>query len=191
LLIAGTDPRQRRRVIQPSLVIVDPFEGIRRRVGCLKSKHKKLVELGRRFKSQAALCFRSFLNGMQEARLAGRRKGPVTLISHGVIGAIDSNHGNADRTSPASFELNHLVPKVVDHAVDLLDHCRQDFDLDTDFDGSDRASRHQVARVADGRLAWDDLAKGPVAPPRGNAAPLILSVQNALLAVDCRVDQLR
>lgn len=43
------------------------------------------------------------------------------------------------------LKLARLVLKVVNHAVDLLDHrLEKDFDFDPDFNGGDRASPDAV-----------------------------------------------
>ena len=103
---------------------------------------------------------------MQKALLARRGKRPVALIPDCALGLIDTDDRNANRIPSAMPELNDLVPKIIDHTVDLLDHrlC-EDLHLDADFYGCYRSSCHEVTGISDRRLAWDDFPERSIAPP--------------------------
>ena len=129
---------------------------------------------------------------MKETVLAGGGEGPVTLITDGAFGLVDADDRNADRVPASVLELHYLVPKIVDHPVNLLNHClRQDLHLHADLDGGDWASRHRVAGVDDRSLAGNDFAKRPIATPGGDTTALILDAQNPIPAGGGRLDQSR
>lgn len=127
---------------------------------------------------------------MRESTSACRWKGAVSLVSHGAFSLVDSNNRNADWMAAAASELNDLIPQVVDHAVDLFDHCLgKDLYFYADFDCCDRASGNLIAGMNDGRLSGYELAKCGVTTPRSNASALVLCVENPVFSLDHRFDQ--
>src|SRR5271166_1109657 len=128
---------------------------------------------------------------MKKALLASRRKRTISLVSHRAFCMIHANYGSPNWIPATALELNHLVSKVVDHAIDLLDHrLRKDFNFNPDFDSSYWPARHHITGVRDGRLAGDDFTERPVATPGFNAAALILNVQHPVLPMDRIINQL-
>src|SRR5258706_7851896 len=96
---------------------------------------------------------------------------------------IDPDDCDADRMSSATFESRDLVPKIVNHAVDLFDHgLRQDLDLNADFNRRDRTASDRISRIENCRLTGNNLAERPVASPGLNTASPVLDVQNTILA---------
>src|SRR5260370_34439959 len=114
---------------------------------------------------------------MEEALFAGCRKRSIPLIADSAFGLVDPDHGDTNRMSAATFNLDDLIAEIVYHPIDLLNHrLRQHLHFNTDFDGSYRSSGHKVARIGDGSLTRDDFAEGSIAAPGRNAAPLVLDV---------------
>ncbi len=76
-----------------------------------------------------------------------------------------------------AFKLNHLITKIVYHAVDLLDHgLRQHLHFNADFYRGYWSSAYKIARIGDGGLTRDNFAEGSIATPGGNAAACVLNV---------------
>src|SRR5438132_12578084 len=108
-----------------------------------------------------------------------------------MFGAVDAHDSNTDRLPTAAPELNDLIAEIINHAVDLFDHClRQHLDLDTDFDRSNWPAGHQIAGIGDCDLTWDDLSESPISAPGRDTTPFVLNVQDSILSVDCGFDEL-
>jgi hypothetical protein len=107
-----------------------------------------------------------------------------------VIGAVYTDYGNTDRVTAAAFELRDLIPKIIDDAIDLLDHrFGQHFYLDTDLHGCDGTTGHQISGIDDWSLARNNLPEGPIAAPGSDATAFVLYVEDAVFPVHHSVDQ--
>ena len=105
---------------------------------------------------------------------------------------IDADDGHADRPSATPFELDYLIAKIVDHAINLLDHgLGQHLHLDADLHGRNRPSTNEIARIRQGGFTRNDFPKRAVAATRFNATPLVLDIQDAVPPVDGSLPQLR
>jgi len=190
-LVCGADAGDRCSVIQPRFVVVRPLERERAFIRGLKAENQEFVEFGRSLIAQPALRRRRFLKRVQKSSLARRRKRPVTFIPNGVVGAVDADNSNTDWVTAPALELCDLVAKIVDNAINLLDHrFGKYFDLDADLYGRDRTPGNHISGINNGCLARNDLPEGSVATPGSHTPPLILHVQNAVFAVRYGVDQL-
>src|SRR5262249_11032774 len=116
---------------------------------------------------------------------------PMPLEAHHPFRVIYADHGHANRTPSASPELANLVAKHSNYPHDLLNHgFREDFDFYPDFHGGDRSASNGVARIAEGRPAWDELCKRAVATPSRDTAASVLRIQDAIRSLDCRLAEL-
>jgi hypothetical protein len=128
---------------------------------------------------------------MKEARLAGGGKRPIAFIANRALCLIDADNGDADWMSASTPELNYLVPQIIDHTINLLDHglC-QDFHFHANLHRGNRTSSHHVTGVGDRRLPRNNLAERSVTAASGNAPASILDIQYAILPGDYCVTQL-
>src|SRR5256885_135854 len=61
-----------------------------------------------------------------------------------LLGEVDSDEGYTDRIATTTFELRDLIHQVVNDSINLLDHgFRKNLRFGPDFDGRNRAARHQ------------------------------------------------
>ncbi len=134
---------------------------------------------------QPASGFRSFLKGMQKPGFTGRRKWPIAFIPYRGFCLINPDDRYADRMSASPTKLDDLVPKIIDHPIDLLDHgFREYLHLDANLNGCDWSSSNLIAAIKDWCFAWDNFAKRSITAASDDAAASILNVQYAILASD-------
>src|SRR5438067_10121127 len=106
---------------------------------------------------------------MEEALSAGSWKGPIPFIADSVFRLVDTDDSDTDRMPATTFELNHLIPKIVYYAVDLLNHrLREYLHLDADFDRRYGASCNEVAAIHDRCFAGNDLSERTITAPGCN-----------------------
>ncbi|HLI83329.1 MAG TPA: hypothetical protein VKV17_05390 [Bryobacteraceae bacterium] len=109
---------------------------------------------------------------------------PVSFVADRAFRVIYADDRDANGTASAAPELGDLVAKVVDHAIDLLDHCLgQHLHFDTDFHRCDGPASHQVARIHDRSFPRNYFAECAVPAARFNSPALVLYIQNAVLAL--------
>jgi hypothetical protein len=105
---------------------------------------------------------------------------------------IDSDDCHTDWLSATAIELDHLVAKIVDHTVNLLDHSfGQYLHFDTDLYSRNRPSANKIAIIEYRGLAGDDLAEGGISATGLDAAPPVLDIENAVLPLKDCLAQLR
>ena len=92
--------------------------------------------------------------------------------------------------SASSAELDDLVPQIIDHPIDLLDHgLREYLHFDANLNCRDWSSSNLIAAIEDWCFAWDNLAKRPITAPSDDAAASILNVHYAILATFDRFNE--
>ena len=123
---------------------------------------------------------------MQEALFPSCRESPLPFIANAAFGSVDSDDCDADRIAPTALELGSLVPKIVDHSVNLLDHrfC-QNLYFNSDFNGGDGTSSHNEAGIETRCLSGYNLAEGSIAAPGSYPSSPILEVDNPVTLCHC------
>ncbi len=119
---------------------------------------------------------------MQKSVSAGRGKRTIAFITDRTLRLIDSDDGNANRISAAASELDHLIPKIIDYAIDLLDHSLREYlHLNANLNRGDWSSPNLIAGIEDCSLAGNNLAKCSIAAASSDASASILNIQYAVL----------
>ena len=89
-------------------------------------------------------------------------------------------------------ELDYLIPQVIDHPINLLDHrlC-EDLHLDTDLNGCKGSPSNLVAGIENRRLARNKLAKCSITTAGLHSTTPILNIQHTVLTREDCLNQLR
>jgi hypothetical protein len=125
---------------------------------------------------------------MQKATLASRRIGSIAFETHCALGLVDANDSDTDWASASAAELSYLVPQIVDHAIDLLDHgLRENLHFYANLDGGNWSSSNLIAWIENRHFARNNLAKCPIAAASVYASTSILNIQHAILTKDHRI----
>jgi len=124
---------------------------------------------------------------MQVTPLSGCRPRTVPFKADVVISVVDSHNRYAEGLVSCSPELGHLISKVVDHPVDLLNHCLgQNFNLHSNFECRNSATRDCISLVSNRFFAWNDFAESAVAASRSNSLESIGDVQDQNTPINSR-----
>jgi len=79
-------------------------------------------------------------------------------------------------------ELYYLIPQVINHAIDLLDHgFREYLYFDANLHRRNWASSNQITRIEDRCFTRNNLAKCPIAAAGFYTSASILDIQYAFL----------
>jgi hypothetical protein len=181
LLITTADTGENRCIIQAKVSVSDPFKCVWRGVRRLVPKDQEFVENRSGLSDQSSLCLRRLLVRMEKTRGTSCWKGPVPLITYTPVRLIDSDYCYTDWVSATVAKLTYLIAKIVDHTVNLLDHrLREYLDFNTDLDGGDRPSGHEISRVNDRRHSRNNFAEGAISPPGSYATTPVLYIDNTV-----------
>ncbi len=167
--------------------MIDPFKWERCLVRSTKFQHKKFIECGGCPLSETPLGFDGFLGRMRRTSLSSGPVFSVALEASVTIGTVDAHNSDGDWVSSAAFELRHLVPKIIDDTVDLLNHrFRQDFHFRADLHSRDLTPPDREARLRDRMLSGNEFAKCPVSSPCSNSSANISKVDDPLSGRNAR-----
>jgi len=109
---------------------------------------------------------------------------PIAFISDCTFRLVNAYDSDADRVPATAPELDHLVSKIVDYAVDLFNHrLGENLHLDANLYGCYRSSSYQVAWVQDRAFTRNDFTKRSVAAPSLNASAPILNVHHQIFPI--------
>jgi hypothetical protein len=114
---------------------------------------------------------------VEESAFPSRGIVSLPLIANVVIGMIYTDNANRNRIVPSPSKFHYLIPQVINHTVDLLDHrLGKNFHFDPNLDRSDNSPGNAKALIKDRSFPGNDFSKGTVSASGSDAMPSILDV---------------
>jgi hypothetical protein len=114
---------------------------------------------------------------VEESAFIRRGVASLALIADIPIGVIHTNDTNTNRIVPPFSKLQNLIPQVINHTVDLLDHSLgKNLHFDANLDGSYKSPGNAETFIQNWCFPCNDFPKGAISASGLDAMSSILDV---------------